>query len=124
MQGAKRTQDLKQRCPALAYSIIYSPEAKVHLRAFTAQQRALILDTVDRQLQQQPPAETKNRKRMNPNPIAGWELRIRQFRVYYEVDEPAAAVSIIGIGVKIRNRVWLGGEEVDFHEDPGYHGSQ
>jgi hypothetical protein len=52
---------------------------------------------------------------MKPNPIAPWELRVRNLRVYYKVeDDPESVVSIRGVGVKIRNHVWLGGEEVEF----------
>jgi mRNA-degrading endonuclease RelE of RelBE toxin-antitoxin system len=33
----------------LAYRIEYSPDAENHLRALTARQRAIVLDTVDKQ---------------------------------------------------------------------------
>jgi hypothetical protein len=62
---------------------------------------------------------------MKANPVASWELRIRDLRVYYTVyEEPEPFVDVIGIGIKKRNRVWLGGEEADFHEDPGNHGNE
>jgi mRNA-degrading endonuclease RelE of RelBE toxin-antitoxin system len=48
---------------------------------------------------------------MRPNPVAPWELRIGDFRVYYEIsEEPEATVTILAIGVKERNRVRIGGE--------------
>jgi mRNA-degrading endonuclease RelE of RelBE toxin-antitoxin system len=51
---------------------------------------------------------------MLPNPIASWELRVGDLRVYYEVDdEPEPIVFINAIGIKRRNRVWIGGEEVE-----------
>lgn len=72
------------------------------------------MDTVDKQLTRQPIVETKNRKPMRPNPLASWELRIGKLRVYYDLEEePEKVVYIIAIGVKDRNRVWIGGEEVD-----------
>jgi antitoxin (DNA-binding transcriptional repressor) of toxin-antitoxin stability system len=58
------------------YIIEYSPEAEEHLQRLTARQRKIVLDTVDRQLLNQPNVETKNRKPMRPNPVAPWELRI------------------------------------------------
>jgi mRNA-degrading endonuclease RelE of RelBE toxin-antitoxin system len=98
----------------LAYRIVYSPDAENHLRALTARQRATVLDTVDVQLAHQPTVETKNRKPMLSNPLASWELRIGKLRVYYDVEEWAEdVVYIIAIGIKKRNRVWIGGEEVD-----------
>lgn len=51
---------------------------------------------------------------MRPNPLASWELRIGKLRVYYDLEEePEKVVYIIAIGVKDRNRVWIGGEEID-----------
>jgi hypothetical protein len=74
----------------------------------------MVFDEVDEQLARQPGVETRNRKPMRPNPIAPWELRIRVFRVYYDfVDEPEKLVTILAVGVKDRNRVVIGGEEVD-----------
>jgi hypothetical protein len=53
----------------------------------------------------QPVMETRNRKRMRPNPVAPWELR-----VYYEIsDIPRATVTILAVGVKERDRVRIGG---------------
>jgi hypothetical protein len=57
--------------------------------------------------------ETRNRKPMRPNPLAGWELRRGNLRAYYDVEEGTArAVSIRAVGVKLRNVVHIGGEEI------------
>ena len=46
---------------------------------------------------------------MRPNPIAPWELRIGNLRVYYDVEEePGRKVVILAVGVKQRNRVRIG----------------
>jgi mRNA-degrading endonuclease RelE of RelBE toxin-antitoxin system len=98
----------------LAYTIEYSPEAEEHLRRLTARQRKTVLDTVERQLLNQPNIETKNRKPMRPNPLAPWELRIGSLRVYYDVDDrPESKVIVVAVGVKERNRVRIGGEIID-----------
>ena len=97
----------------MAYRVEYSPDATEHLRALTAHQRTVVVDTVEQQLTHQPTHETKNRKPMRPNPIAPWELRIGRLRVYYNVaQEPDAAVSIRAVGVKVRHRVYIGKEVV------------
>ena len=70
-----------------------------------------VLDAVDEQLQHQPNVETRNRKPMRPNPVAPWELRIGQLRVYYEVD--AGIVRILAVGVKDRNVVRIGKEVME-----------
>ena len=46
---------------------------------------------------------------MRPNPLAPWELRIAELRVYYDVQEqPEGVVYILAVGVKVRNRVRIG----------------
>ncbi len=97
----------------LAYIIEYSPEAEDQLLWLTARQQSIVLDTVDRQLINQPNIETRNRRPMRPNPIAPWELRIGELRVYYEVkDEPELTVMILAVGIKERDRVRIGGEQI------------
>ena len=94
----------------MPYRIEYSPSAVEHLRALKAGQARAILNSVDEQLQHQPTVETRNRKPMRPNPIAPWELRIGDLRVYYEVDAAEGAVRILAVGVKDRNVVRIGKE--------------
>ena len=84
----------------MSYRIEYSPDTEVHLRAVTARQQAIVLDTVDEQLIHQPTVETRNRKPMRPNPVAPWELRIGNLRVYYDVEEESESVVYIrAVGV-------------------------
>ena len=98
----------------MAYHIEYSPATDDHLRALTARQRAVVFDAVNEQLAHQPGIETRNRKPMRPNPMAPWELRIDELRVYYEIaDEPDNVATIVAVGVKDRNRVLIGGREIE-----------
>ena len=50
---------------------------------------------------------------MRPNPVAPWRLRAGKLRVYHEVSEPDRLVTVRAIGIKDRNRVTIGGVEVD-----------
>lgn len=98
----------------LAYKIEYSPATDRHLQVLTARQRAMVFDGVDEQLTHEPTVETRNRKPMRPNPLAPWELRIGQLRVYYSVEEqPQQLVTVLAVGIKDRNRVLIGGEVVE-----------
>lgn len=96
----------------MAYRIEYSPETENHLRALTARQQRIVLDAVDAQLVHEPALETKNRKLMRPNPLALWELRIGNLRVYYDIDLPNLEVFVRAIGIKSRNRVRIGKEVI------------
>jgi hypothetical protein len=80
----------------------------------SSQQRALVLDAVDRQLAYEPTVETRNRRLMRPNLLAIWELRVRDLGVYYDVeDDPEGVIVVQAVGVKTRNAVRIGGEEVE-----------
>lgn len=98
----------------MPYRIEYSPTAADHLGSLTARQQAMIVDAVDRQLSEEPFHETRNRKPMRPNPVAPWELRVGVLRVYYDIVEETSGplVRVLAIGIKQRNRVLIGGEEI------------
>ena len=97
----------------MSYRIEYSPDAVDHLRGLSVRDQRNLVDTVDEQLADQPTVETRNRKTMRPNLIAPWELRAGRLRVYYEVrEEPEPAVLVLAVGVKDRNVVRIGGEEI------------
>lgn len=98
----------------MSYSIEYSPLTEEHFRALTLRQQRIVLDGVDRQLTHEPTVETRNRKPMRPNPIAPWELRIGELRVYYDIEEtPEPVVLIRAVGVKERNRVRIGKDVIE-----------
>ncbi len=99
----------------LPYRIDYSPRARRHLRPLTANQRALLADAVEEQLQYQPTVETRNRKHLEENALAQWELRVRNLRVFYDVeDQDEPVVRIRAIGIKVRDRVSFPGEEATY----------
>jgi len=96
------------------YRIDYSPEAVDHMEGLTARQSATVLDVVTRSLTHEPTVPTRQRKVLRANAVAPWELRIGDLRVYYEVkDDPERVVVVKAVGVKERNRVLIGGEEVE-----------
>lgn len=98
----------------MAYEIEFAESTKDHLHSLTANQRAIIVEAIENQLSHEPMVETRNRKRLRPNPIAPWELRWGDLRVFYEVtpDEPKT-VRILAIGRKIGHRLYLAGKAVE-----------
>lgn len=96
------------------YRIEYAQKSESHLRLLTARQQSLIFHHVREQMSHQPTVETRNRKPMRPNPVAPWELRVREFRVYYQVqDNPERIVQVLAVGIKRRNQVWIGDRRVE-----------
>lgn len=98
----------------MSYQIEYTDAAIEHLKFLTTRQQRTVLDTVDEQLKYEPLVETRNRKPMEPNSLATWELRTGNLRVYYDVEENIVSVVYIqAVGVKNRNRVRIGQEEIE-----------
>jgi hypothetical protein len=65
-------------------------------------------------LSHEPTRATRNRKLLRANPVAPWELRIGDIRVYFDLSEdPEPIVTIRAVGIKIREKVVIGGDEVD-----------
>jgi mRNA-degrading endonuclease RelE of RelBE toxin-antitoxin system len=93
----------------MAYRIEYSPESEKHLQALTAAEQSTILDAVDEQLMCQPTTVTRNRLRMRPNLLAFYELRVRDLRVFHDVEEESEQLVLIrAVGRKDGNRFIIG----------------
>ena len=52
-------------------------------------------------------------KRLRPNGLANWELRLDPFRVFYNIEEAHGLVLVVAIGWKDRNRLIIGGKEFE-----------
>ena len=93
------------------YEIEYTLEAMEDLKRFRRYEQQLIVDQIDEQLSYEPSHETRNRKRLRPNTVAEFELRITRFRVFYDVDENKNLVKIEAVGHKEGNRLFILGKE-------------
>ena len=89
------------------------PDSHDHLREFPKAIQTSIVRSILQQLQNQPTEETKHRKKLRPNKLANWELRVGDYRVYYEVLEDDQIVEIVAVGRKDHNALRIGGEEVE-----------
>lgn len=101
----------------MAYKIRFSDAASEHVGALKSRDKALAIDRIAQQLSHQPTLTTRNRKPMDPDKrmrIAPWELRVGQLRVYYAVeDTPEPVVVIVAVGIKVRERVRIGGKDIE-----------
>jgi mRNA interferase RelE/StbE len=97
----------------VAFEIRWSPEARDHLRLLTARQRAMVIDSVERNLADQPVEPSQKRKVLRDNPLATWELRLGDLRVFYDVNKDDNAVEVVAIGIKEHNRLRIAGEEIE-----------
>jgi mRNA-degrading endonuclease RelE of RelBE toxin-antitoxin system len=95
------------------YTVEFAQSVEGHFRALTARERTTVLDAIGRQLLHEPLKETRHRKPLRPNPIAPWELRVGQLRVFYEVaGAESGVVRILAVGRKRRNALMIGGKEI------------
>lgn len=73
----------------------------------------MVIDQVEQQLTYQPMLPTRKRKVLRPNPLAPWQLRLGDVRVFYEVqEEPTPVVTIKAVGKKIHNELWIARERI------------
>jgi mRNA-degrading endonuclease RelE of RelBE toxin-antitoxin system len=98
------------------YALVFAPETVAHMDAIDAKHHCTIERTTDEQLRHTPERATRNRKPLEDTGPFGatWELRFgpqNQFRVFYEVNADAHEVHVLAIGVKERDRLFIGGKE-------------
>ena len=97
----------------MPYKIEFAKCVKGHFKSLTASQRSVVIDAIEKQLTHEPLRETKKRKPLRPNPIAPWELRIGNLRVFYDVTtEEANVVKILAVGYKEGNTLYISGKAV------------
>lgn len=100
------------------FVLVFDTEVKEHLNSIDTKHHSMIRKTIREQLSHEPDVESRNRKplRKPANSGATWELRFGQnnrFRVLYSIDVENREVQVLAIGIKVNNRLLIGGEEVE-----------
>jgi mRNA-degrading endonuclease RelE of RelBE toxin-antitoxin system len=93
------------------YKIGFTASALDDLAWFRKNEQNEIRDGIYENLEHEPTVETRNRKKLRPNDIAEWELRIGKFRVFYDVDEVVRIVAVEAIAEKRGRSLFFRGEE-------------
>lgn len=94
------------------YQIEVTESARDDLSVYTVFERKTIASAMRAPLTYQPMIETRQRKKLRDNPVASWELRVGKHRVFYEIDERSRKVTIIAVGHKEHNILFIRGKEV------------
>lgn len=90
----------------MSFDVQIVPSAVEELKAIQVFYRRQIATAIEAQLMHQPTVATKHRKRLqNVEPSFEyepplWELRVGEFRVFYDVDEASASVFVRAIREK------------------------
>ena len=93
------------------FQIAFTPEAIEDLRWFKKVEQKQIIAMLEEQLSHEPTTETRNRKRLRPNQLAEWELRVDRFRVFYDIDTEKQLIKVEAVGYKEGSRLFIHGEE-------------
>ena len=92
------------------YDIRFARDVERDLKRLTAYYRRTVLDAIESQLRDEPTTPTRNRKLLASlippwtaePPI--WELRVGDFRVFYDVSEEEPVVYVRAVRKKPRGR--------------------
>ena len=97
----------------MSFTLRWSPQARDNLTFLATHHRVAAIDGEEEQLKDQPTQPTRNRKQLRENPLATWELRLGDLRIFYNVNDSDQAVEIVAVGIKEHNRLIIGGAEVN-----------
>ena len=88
------------------------PGADEDLAYYKVREQRIILDAVGEFLGTDADVQSKRRKPLRPNPLAPWELRIGDYRVFYEI-QPERRVRVLAVGHKVHNELFVRGRRVE-----------
>ena len=97
----------------MPFAIEFSPDAREHLRSMKKRDQQIIVDAIAHHRTHRPDLPTAHRKPLADNPVAPWELRVGDFRVFYDVNRDGQVVAVVAVGQKSHNRLRIGGEEIE-----------
>ena len=95
------------------FEIEFTERARDDLKGFRKRDQQLLVDAIEVQLTSDPARATRNRKPLEDNPLAPWELRVADSRVSYDIDTEEGTVVIVAVGHKLHNALFPGGQETE-----------
>jgi mRNA-degrading endonuclease RelE of RelBE toxin-antitoxin system len=98
----------------MKFEVAFTRTAAEHVRSYRKYDQKIILDTIEEQLTHEPTTETRTRKKLSGNELSDWEMRVGDFRVFYDVliDDERGIVKIKAVGHKEHNVLRIGDKEV------------
>jgi mRNA-degrading endonuclease RelE of RelBE toxin-antitoxin system len=103
----------------MSYRVSITREAKAQLLNLSPREQRIVGDGIAARLLERPTSPSRAVKRLRPNPLAGYELRLGDLRVFYNVVEENTEVLVVLVGRKVGNALFVEGKEFHGHQsDP------
>jgi mRNA-degrading endonuclease RelE of RelBE toxin-antitoxin system len=99
----------------MAFKITITEEADRQFRFLPVRDQRILEAAVVSRLEHQPTLVSNAVKRLRPNPLVEFELRVGGLRALYNVE--GDEVEIVVVGRKVGNKLILEGEEFHGHQD-------
>lgn len=99
----------------MTFRITITENAEKQMRALPVREQRVLEAAILARLQDRPTTPTRAIKRLRPNPLAEFELRVGALRVLYNVEE--TEVILLVVGRKVGNKLIVKGEEFHGHQD-------
>ena len=96
----------------MKFEVKLTRSADSDLDVYTAREQRIILDAISGLLEVDADVPTKRRRQLRLNPLAPWELRIGDYRVFYEIREERI-VRVLSVGHKEHNVLFIRGRRVE-----------
>lgn len=96
----------------MKFDIRLVPSADGDLDCYRASEQKAILSGISRFLETDADVETPRRKKLRPNPLAPWELRLGDYRVFYEIPEEGV-VRVLAVGHKRHSELLIRRQRVE-----------
>ena len=96
----------------MKFSIHLTDSAIEDLDYYRKNERQMISGCIALLLTRDANVETGRRKPLRPNRLATWELRIDDYRVFYDLEEDDE-VKVVAVGHKEHNDLYIRGKKVE-----------
>ena len=96
----------------MEFEVKFVPSAEEDLAYYRKNAQCIVYTAISNFLQTDPDVVTNKRKQLRANPLAPWELRVGDYRVFYEIFEETT-VRILAVGHKEHNDLFIRGRRVE-----------
>jgi mRNA-degrading endonuclease RelE of RelBE toxin-antitoxin system len=102
----------------MAWTVVFKESVLDDLRWFGRKNGRLLFKAIEERLSDAPTALSRNLKTLRPNPIAQRELRLfGRYRVLFNVAADAGVVTVLIVGEKRGDALFVRGEEYRGHHE-------